>query len=89
MFRDAMQADVAVIKPTSSSFTTFRAAHQAWFEGYWNAGIERLQNQTQINAQWMLSNPQPGDDSVTLQAIVNNPKDARFCYVQPFVYPTT
>jgi hypothetical protein len=48
-----------------------------------------LQNQTQGNAQWMLDNLQPGDDKDTLKAIVNNPKDARFCYVEPFVYPTT
>lgn len=84
-----MQDDVAVVQPTTSGFTTFRAAHQTWFQEYWDAGIAKLQNQTQSNAQWMLNNPQPGDDTATLQAIVSNPSDARFCYVKPFLYPTT
>lgn len=85
---DAMQADTNVINPTANGFTTFRAAHQDWWENYWNAGILNIQAQLKDNAQWMLNNTESGDDTGTLQAIVSNPGDPRFCYVTKFVYPT-
>jgi hypothetical protein len=85
-----MQADIAVAKPAASTgFTTFRTAHQTWFQAFWDAGVANLQNQLKTNAQYMLANPEPGDDTATLQDIVNDPSDPKFCYIEQFTYPTT
>jgi hypothetical protein len=86
--RDAMQSDTNVVKPDINGFTTFRAAHQTWFEEFWTNGTTKLQSQLKSNAQFMLNNSPPAGDVDTLNAIVANPAAPTFCFIQPFTYPT-